>query len=653
MENINAFVGHSFDDSDKEIVRIFIDYFTTLSKSTGLNFLWDHAEEAQTMAISQKVKDKIIGKNLFIGIFTKKERVIKAHLLVKGMLINSKNLMSDESNFEWKTSDWVLQELGYCLGKDMSAIILLEKGSRSISGLQADHEYIEFDRSNPTLSFQKLLQQISSTRIKTIKDEVQSEDSKVSTEELESINSSKKNSVLDWKNPAQSWVSTDYWVGLYLAVVDKDHITEQKIYSAFTSRYEGDTSEIKIWEADYLLIKQKLLNQSAIAPIQALIKENPTVIDLHNKLAEAYEGFNSYDLAFKESEIALQPPQEITMSNLTQSVNLLEKYKGAKFARNYLKGFLSKIPDNQNDKCKFMTLYGKLFKEDLPNIFFSLTEAALAIQPDDSSLRFDLAYKYSELDLFKLSTYHYKILVQTSPTDNNWNNLGVAYSNLNINTKSIDAYIKSSNLEGTLAKSNLANKLLSVGFSEQATELCKQAMTKEDYDKRVAASLDSINEKLDADNKLDALISDDTKLVREFSINFANAFSSNITNIKSGLYKFKDCDLSIEISGNQFKAFGVYEKEISASGLSGLLAAQSNPANKKLENHKISITGELNGDGVFVKINRESDNKTLLGNNESSNDALIYYSKPEKSFFMTEFNSNHERSAFYKIPLIQ
>ena len=145
MENINAFVGHSFDDSDKEIVRIFIDYFTTLSKSTGLNFLWDHAEEAQTMAISQKVKDKIIGKNLFIGIFTKKERVIKDHLLVKGMLINSKNLMSDESNFEWKTSDWVLQELGYCLGKDMSAIILLEKGSRSISGLQADHEYIEFD----------------------------------------------------------------------------------------------------------------------------------------------------------------------------------------------------------------------------------------------------------------------------------------------------------------------------------------------------------------------------------------------------------------------------------------------------------------------------------------------------------------------------
>ena len=653
MKNISAFVGHSFDESDKEIVRAFIDYFTTLSKLAGLNFSWDHAEEAETMAISKKVIEKITGKNLFIGIFTKKERVIKNCLLVKGRFLNLNKLMSDESNFVWKTSDWVLQELGYCLGKDMSAIILLEKGVRPISGLQADHEYIEFDRNNPTLSFQKLLQQISSTSSKTSSDEALSEDSNVSSEEQADINSSKQNNIIDWKTPEPSWDGFDYWVALFLAVSEKDKDSEQKIYSAYIKKCDGNLSQIAIWEADYLLLKQKYLNESAIAPIKTLIKDNPAAIDLHGKLAKAYEDFNSYDLAFEESEIALISTQELNMNNLVQAVDLLEKHKGSKFARNYLRQYLNKIPNNQNDKCKFLTLYGKLYKEDFPNVFFSLSEAALAIQPDNSSLRFDLAYKYSELNLFKLSTYHYKILVQTSPSENNWNNLGVAYGNLNVNTKSIDAYTKSSNLEGTLAKSNLANKLLSVGFGQQAMILCKEAMTKDNYDKRVAVSLEAVNEKLEADDKLDASISEDTKLAREFSISFAKAFANKTTNIKAGLYKYKDCDLDVTISDNQFMAYGVYEKQIPTSGFGGLLAASLSQVNKKLENHKISFVGEIQGDGIIAKINKESDNKTLLGSFESTKDALIYYSKEEQCFYVTESSSINEQIAHYKIYLIQ
>lgn len=654
MENINAFVGHSFDDADKDIVRAFTDYLTTLSKSAGLNFSWNHAEDAQTMAISKKVKEKIVGKNLFIGIFTKKERVIKDSLLKKGKFFNPDELRSKKSNYEWKTSDWVLQELGYCLGKDMSAIILLEKDVRPISGLQADHEYILFDRNNPSLAFERLFQQICSNSHKKIGDAAQPEESNTAREAQADINSNEKQKQMDWKNPELTWDDTNYWVGLYLAIREKDKDTEHKIYSAYINKYDGNFSQIAIWEADYLLLKQKHLNESAIAPIKALIKDNPTVIDLQGRLAEAYEGFNSYDLAFEASEIVLKSTQEFKMNNLVQTVDLLEKYKGSNFARNYLRQYLNKIPDNQIDKCKFLTLSGKLYKEDFPNVFFSLSEAALAIQPDDSSLRFDLAYKYSELDLFKLSAYHYKILVQTSPSDNNWNNLGVAYGNLNINTKSIDAYIKSSNLEGTLAKSNLANKLLSIGFADQAKKLCNKAMTLENYDKRVATSLESVNEKLEADEKLDASIEEDTKLAREFSISFARAFAIPTTNIKTGLYKYNDCDLEVTISGNQFNAFGVYEKEISTTGLGiGLLAASLSQGNKKIEHHKVTFVGEIQGDGIIAKINKESDNQTLLGSSESSKNASIYYSNDEQCFYVTELSSNNVQNAPYKISLIK
>ena len=75
MNNIVAFVGHSFDTKDDIIVRKFLDFFDTI-KDLGIGFSWEHAEEAVPKILSDKVKEIIEGKNLFIGICTVKEEVI-------------------------------------------------------------------------------------------------------------------------------------------------------------------------------------------------------------------------------------------------------------------------------------------------------------------------------------------------------------------------------------------------------------------------------------------------------------------------------------------------------------------------------------------------------------------------------------------------
>lgn len=650
MEKINAFVGHSFEDGDKEVTRVFLDYFTTLSRFPGLNFSWEHAEEAQTIAISKKVKEKISGKNLFIGIFTKKERVIKNNLLKKS-LVKSNILLSNENNYEWKTSDWVLQELGYCLGKEMSIIILLEKGVRPISGLQADHEYIEFDRNNPTLSFERIFQQISSNTYKPSNEEVSSEANKESNEEQKDISISKAR-ITDWKNPDPNWDDIDYWVGLWFSVKEKDTSSEERIYSAYKKKYEGNLVELALWEAKYLNIKHRFLNRSPISAIKALIKDNPSALDLHIELAEAYERFNSYELAFDECEIALKASEEFNFFHLSKAVDLLEKNNGAAVARTYLKPYLNKHYKNSRDKYNLLKLYGNLNKEDFPNVFLSLAEAALAIEPDDSSLRFDLAYKYSELDLFEFSAYHYKILVQTAPTEAYWNNLGVAYGNLNLHTKSVDAYLQSSQLNGTLAKSNLANKLLSVGFAEQARQICVTAMTIEGCDKRVTTSLESVNEKIDSDVKADGAIDEDTKLERDFSIAFAKAFSSASTEFKSGLYKYQNCNLEVTVTENRFEAYGVYEKEVFGSGFgTGLLSLAGGQKNQK-ENHKITFLGEIHGNSIVARIIKESSNNTVLGGGNSNIDALIYYAVDEQCFYVSELTSKNQTYP-YKISLVE
>ena len=71
MKQLRAFVGHSFDDQDQQLVRSFQDYFDSL-KGT-IDFEWDHAKRAEPRELCKKVKAKMEGKNLFIGIFTKKD----------------------------------------------------------------------------------------------------------------------------------------------------------------------------------------------------------------------------------------------------------------------------------------------------------------------------------------------------------------------------------------------------------------------------------------------------------------------------------------------------------------------------------------------------------------------------------------------------
>ena len=104
MTPIRAFVGHSFDEDDANVVRAFLDYFGQLSK-TGLQFSWEHAEAAEPKILAEKVMSIISGKNVFIGICTKKEYAI-APQAIKEARIQRGHLKGNAVDFHWKTSDW-------------------------------------------------------------------------------------------------------------------------------------------------------------------------------------------------------------------------------------------------------------------------------------------------------------------------------------------------------------------------------------------------------------------------------------------------------------------------------------------------------------------------------------------------------------------
>ena len=74
MNEIRAFVGHSFVEEDKVVVEKFLRHFDSLKKILP-NFSWESARGAEPRELSAKVFSLIKKKNVFIGICTRRERV--------------------------------------------------------------------------------------------------------------------------------------------------------------------------------------------------------------------------------------------------------------------------------------------------------------------------------------------------------------------------------------------------------------------------------------------------------------------------------------------------------------------------------------------------------------------------------------------------
>lgn len=127
-----AFVGHSFDPSDTPLVGSLISTLEAL----GIAVLTGEKPKADT--ISEKVKGRIESQYLFVGIFTRRDKLV--------------------GKDAWNTSPWVIDEKAYAYGRNKKLILLKEAGVESIGGIQGDYEYIEFARDKLESAVLRLIQ---------------------------------------------------------------------------------------------------------------------------------------------------------------------------------------------------------------------------------------------------------------------------------------------------------------------------------------------------------------------------------------------------------------------------------------------------------------------------------------------------------------
>jgi tetratricopeptide (TPR) repeat protein len=459
---VKAFVGHSFDDKDIDVVRKIKDFIESL----GIKC--ETGEKPQYGYVAEKVKNRIIDNDVFVGIFTHDKKIL---------LENGK---SNEGDF-YTTSNWVIQESGFAIAKNKKLIFLVEEGIYKFPKLQGDQEYIIFNKKSLDKAFTKISNMVLPMRDKTSK-----ETTSETGEKLENIEKSEfeleKDKVQKVNQGKVKEKKVEIFIKLYETMVKKEGYREaQKIYNEEYKNYlQGD--EIVEWWAVVLRFSISCGDPDAFNKLKVLADENKNNPKVVEQLGIAYEQIDEYQKAiniFSEARKLLDVNKKEDIERIIEfyereSVCLVldnEYEEAIKLLSNLLHRDCFK-----EHKAKILAGLANLAnrKEDIEK-FLIYAEGSLNIDPTNTELRFDLAYRYSKKGEDEISLLHYKKLINATKSPGGLNNLGVQYNILKLPAKSINSFMKSVENKETLAMANIAERYLNEGFIEDAKREIKKA----------------------------------------------------------------------------------------------------------------------------------------------------------------------------------
>lgn len=615
MKQLRAFVGHSFDDQDQQLVRSFQDYFDSL-KGT-IDFEWDHAKRAEPRELCKKVKAKMEGKNLFIGIFTKKDFRIAPDKLEASEAPEKKCLSDDD--LTWVPSNWIIQESGYALGKDMDVIFAVENGVDLQTGLQGDIEYVPFERSNLGPCYTKINEMLGSlakeARTSTSEQVVRPSTDTKEEEEEEKVREPKEEKI-EQEKERKSFPKR--FRSLRKTILeDKDLARAKKIVEEAIEWDKGREDSDAFWRTWFHFLKTEAGYSDALQEFEDFAKGRDNDPYPTSMLGSLYKNFEHYLKAAEKFLLASQGTKEKNdkIEYISQASECYALDGNFEKAYNVLENEFQN--DNLDRSNTQKLLYGGLAKiaklEKNDNLFVSFSEKALNLIPTDHQIRFSLAYHYDEVGNHALALYHYKTLCERAPNGTNWNNLGVAYEQLQMSHKSVDAYdIASSRYDETLAMANLAYKYIGAGFLLNASEILKKARTIDDYHSNVDGALSRINEVKKAETEREKKELKATNRERGFMVEFAEAYAVPSQLDIEAMWESKHGNIRLEVKGSSITGGG----ETTIQEVSGLLPAlaglQKTPTLKTKKVIKLDGTIHNRTIEYEMSITRTPDSAALI-----------------------------------------
>lgn len=489
MAIISAFVGRSFK---KEEEPLWIEISKVLNSLKNIGFSWEDAEESQAKPVSDKVKEKIVRNDLFIGILTKREPICSYNFPRK----YSWHLFTRTSN--WMTSYWVIQESGYALGKEKKVIFLVESGLNVPGGLNADFEYVVIDKDSLSEAIIKLNQIIThQIGLRIMPTKMEEIPSPVRLEAL----SPHKSQIQQQEEKVEE--SVPKFSEIFKEVKEKKFASADEMLEKLLQQeqFKEDTAWIRIYyhKQSYLSGRKESLQE-----LTKIADDTLGDFTSVNAIADCYLNYDNYGEAKRivqgYLEISKDYDNKLYLSALISRIHIMQK----EFldAKNCLVPYFEKLPSNSKEQnyLIYKTL-GNIYKEQGElEISCPIFEAALNFDPTDLETRFQLGYDYGQINRHALAAYHYNLYLKTEKSPLTLNNLGAEYEHLKLYGKSISLYKKAMGKE-TLANANIARLYIEQGFFDEAKDVLDKAVEIKNHHENVDFYLNNLKTVIEDEEK--------------------------------------------------------------------------------------------------------------------------------------------------------
>src|SRR5581483_5435465 len=614
MDQIKAFVGHSFSDVDKPVVSAFLELFDQL-KGLLPHFSWERAYAAEPKDLAEKVLGIIADKNTFIGICTKNEVVAPESAFKPTFFKPSLNNVPTAS-LKPKTSDWIIQEIGLAKGRGMEIVLLIEEGVREPGGLQGNVEYISFPRNNPQKAFGKILEMIHALS--------PTQATSPSASEPPSSGSNLEPPVSGGFDltPKPDWTLEQYSRAAFEAIATEQEDTLASLSGAFLSSAHNTGSQaVAEWEGRIEFWKIVFGRHGSLDKLRNLASQHPNSDRLLMNLARGLARYGDH----KEAAEMYLRAAACTSGEKAMTWRARAAVEFAT-AREFPKAdaLMDELRSAGADTSEVLSAIQEIaeLRKDQDEQIAAL-ERKVNLTPDDSKSRFSLAYKHSEIGNDDLALYHYLQVPADNRSAVGWNNLGVQYDHFKMPNNAVSAYRIAENMGETLSMSNLAFKLMRAGFLKESQEIFNRARQIEGYHKNVDTGLAQLKDVQENENETLNETLEKVHQKAEFYKTLGDAITKPKCVTLDGKWQGKETTLTSTLTEKTFRAVGTYEAD---AGLGSLVfGGFLQPSTKHVIEYDCELVGRML-EGT-VKRKREGETGAGLLGGDGKTKVLMYVSE--------------------------
>ena len=612
---LSAFVGRSFLEADKKIWHDLRDILDSL-KSMGFDY--QDGREGQIRPISEKVRELILRHEIYIGVLTKRYPIWEAPSSWLGRWMHPLGLYTPQ---KWTTSEWVIEEVGFAIGKDRKILLLIEKDVNfPTTDLDGDTQWVLFNRESLSASQTEISQMILhliSQRVTSIVEPV-SVATTVSSDQEKMV--SKEPTFPDQ-------------IKMIKENVRNGNFTEANRIQSEIIESQTDIEFRSFFDAYILRLRACDNDTDALARLINKCTVDPSDFNAVEQLASVYSSFKqpsqaSQLLLFHLDKISSTQRSYLAISaatalcddrKITEAISLL----------------LEQLPKEQDESVRVLLYRGVASSAEKANnldLEISFLEKVVKLVPTDNDVRFRLAYAYSDNNLAKQAAYHYKLVVDHSDWVGASNNLGVAYEALGHKASKYEIYKRVSE-KYPLAKANLAQIYANAGILSEAEILANTVLSisNEDNDAKIAIDrarfvLDEIAKTEKTEKEAIDRLADDTKAEREFMCAYAEAYC--LPPLLNDVWMYSTAHGEIEITHEQgnLKGKGAFTNNTPRGGLQWAMAT-ANTQESGVTTYLLLLSAQLHGQaGIFeLELSSSEKPRTILGDSSRTIKGLMYF----------------------------